>query len=231
MQTYVQQQNEVREDALRALFEALAPLKKFVDKNNNYYDDRTAIEQKALHVIADIRAAIHDLQYYDPLREREMCGRDNKAKLFCFNIPCESRNVTYNPENFWPDDFMRCWKLQDVSTLRYKDTWFRVGDDFYKKDDYFLHNGVVYSKKEYALNKNNELVSLKESIPVTANFYNYSCNGTIEFNDWLTPKDVEMQQVDDYNYTHLIKVCISINKPGRGYQRSLFSKNYWLSMF
>lgn len=229
MQTYVQKQNEVREDALRALFEALVPLKKFVNKNNNYYEERTNIEQKALHVIADIRAAIHDLQYYDPLREREMCGRDNKAKLFCFNIPGESRNITYCPENFWPDDFMRCWKLQDVSTLRYKDTWFRVGDDFYKKDDYFLHNGVVYSKKEYALNKNNELVSLKESIPVTADFYNYSCNGTIEFNDWLTPKDVEMQQVEDYDY--LIKLSICINKPGRGYKSSLFNRNYWLSMF
>lgn len=229
MQTYVQKQNEVREDVLRALFEALVPLKKFVNKNNNYYEERTNIEQKGLHVIADIRAAIHDLQYYDPLRERETCGRDNKAKLFCFNIPGESCNITYCPEYFWPDDFIRCWKLQDISTLHYKDEWLRVGNDFYKKDDYLLYDGVVYSKKEYAVNKNNELVSLKESIPVSAYFY-YNYRHEIDFNDWLTPKDVEMQQIDD-TIDDLLRLDMYINRPGYGYRGKLFCKNYWLSMF
>lgn len=229
MQTYVQKQNEVREEALKAFFKALGPLKEFVDKNNNCYDDRTAIEQKALHLVADIRAALHDLQYYDPLRERQIYG-SNRARVFCFNIPCESRNVTYCPENFWPDDFIRCWKEQDISTLHYKDDWFRVGDDFYKKDDYLLYNGVVYSKKEYALNKQNELVSLKESIPVSAFFFNYGCRNEINYADWLTPKDVEMKQLEN-SYDYLLHISVCLNKTAYGYRGALLSSNYWLSMF
>ena len=232
MQYNVQEQNAIREEALRVLCKALAPLKEFVNKNNNYYDERTNIEQKAQHIVAEIRQMYRDLQYYDPLKERlhGSIGGVNKSRVFCFNAPCESRNITYCPENFWPDDFVKCWKEQDINKLHYKDVWFRVGNDFYKKDDYLLYDGVVYSKKEYAINKHNELVSLKESIPVSAYYYNYSCRHDINYADWLTPKDVEMQQVED-SYDHLLRLNIYINKPGYGYRGKLFSKNYWLSMF
>lgn len=231
MQYNVQEQNAIREEALRVLWKALAPLKEFVNKNNNYYEERTSIEQKAQHIVSEIREIYRDLQYYDPLKERlhGSIRGVNKSRIFCFNAPCESRNITYFPENFWPDDFVQCWKEQDINKLHYKDTWFRVGNDFYKKDDYLLYNGVVYSKKEYAINKNNELVSLKESIPVGAYFY-HDYRNEIDYNDWLTPKDVEMQQLDD-SYDHLIRLKVYINRPGYGYRGKLLSRNYWLSMF
>ena len=232
MQRSVGNIRESKKEALFYLLKAEAMLRKYTKKHNARMSDRTMAENRVQTVISGIRSEINYLMPVDPLWWRsQFRSIENRSRRFLFNNNYNN-TVYFDSEQFWVDDFAKCIKSGNSSELHRKDHFFRIGDDFYDKDDYLMFKDKAYSRKEYAINGKHELVSLKDSIPVSGHYYSYLHKIDLDVSDWLTPGDADMECIDSYNHDHLIRFRVHSSRNGHGhYQGQFFNKNYWLSMF
>lgn len=232
MQRSFESIRESDKEALLCLLKAETMLRNYTKKYNAKHDNRTMGENRVQTVISGIRSEINHLMPVDPLWWRsQFRSSENRSRRFLFNNNYNN-TVYFDSEQFWVDDFIKCVKSGNSLDLHRKDCFFRIGDEFYNKEDYLMFNDKAYSKKEYAVNGKHELVSLKNSIPVSGHYYTYSYRIDLDVSDWLTPGDCEMECIDSYNHDHLIRVSVYSSRNGEGrYSGHFFNMNYWLSMF
>lgn len=119
---------------------------------------------------------------YDSLGQPEEVDRfDNtnylRKDVRCYLLPVRGEFRKVNTFAYWPDELMKALKTNDSELkLHNKLHYFRIGDEFYSRREYFPYNNQPYKKSEYALNDFGQLVDLKRSIKIESSnrmSYNY----------------------------------------------------------
>ena len=131
----------------------------------------------------------------------------------------------------WKDNFLAHIKSNGKIPLYQKSQYFRIGDLYYKWEDYFPFDGKAYDRKKYGL-YNKEIKDLSKSLKVTMNTDNargymvplgYQAN---MFMDAPAGDEFVMSKSDEQ--PSFIKICLcNVNTFSDG----LVSDNFFYSMF
>ena len=131
----------------------------------------------------------------------------------------------------WKDNFLAHIKSNGKIPLYQKSQYFRIGDLYYKWEDYFPFDGKAYDRKKYGL-YNKEIKDLSKSLKVTMNTdrgrgsmvpLHYEAN---MFMDAPVGDEFVMSKSDEQ--PSFIKICLcNVNTFSDG----LVSDNFFYSMF
>ena len=236
MQTELERAYKEHYEGLRAIHKAIKDLHEFAKK---YSKKRTTFSGGNLlyceKQLKELRIATRHMQLKDPLASRAFyCGSALRCQRFIISTPTTDRVKFYLKEEYWVDDFIRCLKNDDWSSIHSKQCYIRDGNDFYNKDNYFLYkDGKIYNKSEYAVNSAGELIDLSKSLPIEAECYCYRAKEEFKFKDWLTPEDGSVMESNEVlKNGWLVAIRPYVYEKGVGYYSGqLFGRNFWYTMF
>ena len=236
MQTELEHAYKEHYEALRAIHKAIKDLHEFASK---YSKKGSVVSSGNLayceNHLKELRIAARNMQLKDPLTSRACyCGSALRCQRFHISTPLTDRVKFYLKEEYWVDDFIRCFRTDDWHSLHNKQCHIRDGNKFYDKDNYFLHkDGKIYNKSEYDVNSAGELIDLSKSLPIEASCYCYKAKEEFEFKDWLTPEDGSVMESNEIiSDKWLVAIRPYVYGKGRAYYSGqLFSRNFWYTMF
>lgn len=162
-----------KQEKLRIAFEAINNFNAILGK------DKFNKDSSLRNAIRYIRRFIKENTLIDPFHDRIKHNKNSfeSTKGFLrtsygsmwFNN-CED----INPKDIWIDNYCAWIRDPENVTLKNKKDFFRIGDDFYDKDEYIEHNGKAYSKENYILLGDNVIEKSKAAI---CNYFVYE-NGS-----------------------------------------------------
>lgn len=229
--------------SLRALFGMQAAIKKEVALNkkagdyynngdNHGYHFSKAYTEVNLNYLRSIRKMIRNLENKDPLEYRSGCGRQ-KCCEFLMNSIEGYDTYTFNPESYWVDEFLKAMK--EERHPRRKDVYFRLGDNFYTKKDYILKDNKAYSKTEFAINDNGDLVELSKCLKLHSFYHgdHYSTNHNFETTNWMMSEgDDKLECMNRPPMgSYPVKIAFFENYENVGYYGRFIDPNFFYTMF
>lgn len=129
-------------------------------------------------VVQNLRYYAQELTGVDPWRERKdkrsWCSSPDqmgKSIIISYGSEYNSDTLRIDVDNIWIDDYKRWIASKPTeNTLHTKKRYFRIGDTFYEKSEFFECDGKAYPKKEYVLYKNKAVEKNKVCV---CDYYNY----------------------------------------------------------
>lgn len=186
--------NILNEMLLKDLFKYKALNKKMHPKRNYRYDDNSKYEgyTRLADVIHNTRLYLKELQHHDKLvlktAERENCslkylhfyenpegdkgylGDDYYSEyksidVKVYPLAVQGDLVWANTTEYWKDELINYIKTDGKTKLHSKLYYIRVGDEFFKRNDFFSFKGQVYDRKKWAV-QDGALIDLTKSIKI-----------------------------------------------------------------
>lgn len=158
-----------KQEKLKTAFQAINNLNTILGKDikNECNSLRDAIKC--------IRMFIRENTLVDPFQDRfvhKKCfgGETRKFLRTSYGSMRFNSSRDIYPKDIWIDNYCAWIRDPENVTLKNKKDSFRIGDDFYDKDEYIEHNGKAYSKENYILLGDDVIEKSKAAI---CNYYIY----------------------------------------------------------
>ena len=151
---------------------------------------------------------------------------DRKGKIAVEIGTMGSHYASYlKADTIWPDNYVEWLRDPEKVVLHDKRKMFRLGDEYYDKDDYFLYCNKAYSKEEYVLYNGTPRKKTEVSLMY---FYKWPPSGSA--------KKYEIALMPDVNEKFVKHSCqndsdIQINIEVSSYNSKLFCTDFVKSMF
>lgn len=162
-----------KQEKLRAAFEAINNFNAILGK------DRFNKDNSLRMAIRSIRRFIRENTLIDPFHDRLQHNKNSfeSTKGFLrtsYGSMWFNRSMDVYPKDIWLDNYCAWRRDPENVKLKNKKDFFRIGDDFYNKDDYIEYEGKAYSKENYILLGDSIVERSKAAI---CNYYVYE-NGS-----------------------------------------------------
>lgn len=125
---------------------------------------RESSDHKAVKdIIKSLRDMIKANIKVDPIDSLGITFWGEKKPFFMEGTMYYRRCQIFNKDNYWVDNWLEAMRAQNSNLLKEKCNYFRDGNDFYRRDQYFkAKDGKIYSKSEYR-ERDGVAYSLKQS--------------------------------------------------------------------
>jgi hypothetical protein len=136
-----------------------------------------------------------------------------------------NNSLDVHPKDIWLDNYCAWRRDPENVTLKNKKDFFRIGDDFYDKDEYIEHNGKAYSKENYILLGDDVIEKSKAAI---CHYYVYESGSYVGTHKELALAPNEGEEFVKNDSSTNTEVIVKITS---GVGSKLFCTDFVRSMF
>ena len=230
--------NRYEENAYNRLKHRLADIRSILRTMD--FADPLYLRQKTYEKEYDGSRIVEETYYLSkdgrPARyEGKECRKEihTRQNVYVFCEPAGNWNeaafIRFNPTLHWKDDFMSHVRNRDFSHIHNKYEHFRVGDEFYDWDDFFLYNNIAYDRTKWAMSENT-LIDLSKVVRISSDMNRcgfYRNNDYFKDNSYLESEEGESFECVQGGADSFIRIRLSSSSMFNG----LLDPNFVFTMF